>query len=439
MPNNSGSTAHASDSFEKVGPIHLEDGVRKFHFWTFMYASFICIAMLAGMNFLQSYILTEHLNVPVDQQGAITGNLAFWTEIVAILLIVPFGILSDRIGRRPVMVIGTLFVAGGYALFPFAETVLELTLYRVVFAVGAAALSALIAIVGNDYTLEVSRGRLFGFMGLMNGLGVIFMSVVVAGIPAVLTARGVDPVAAGAAMFLTAASLCVLSALIFSRGLKGGLPIAPTDKPPMRILLTSGIRAAVNPRIALAYGAAFAGRSDNAIKGLFVSLWAVQVAPLAGMSVPEALAGAGRLMGIMGAVILLWTPIFGVILDRVNRVAGMAIAMGLAGAGYTSMMFVENPLAAGSIPLFILLGIGQGSAMIASVTLVGQEAEPKERGTVVATSGLFGAIGILVASVAGGRLFDAYGPASPFVMVGVVQLVLFVFAVLLILSGKSRT
>ncbi len=38
-----------SEESLKVGPVALMPGVRKFNFWTFMYAAFICIAMLAGM------------------------------------------------------------------------------------------------------------------------------------------------------------------------------------------------------------------------------------------------------------------------------------------------------------------------------------------------------------------------------------------------------
>jgi MFS family permease len=193
--------------------------------------------------------------------------------------------------------------------------------------------------------------------------------------------------------------------------------------------LLAGARAARNPRIVLSYLAAFAGRSDNAIKGLFVSVWVLQVAPDAGISPPQAFAHAGKLMGLMGAVTLVWMPLFGFVLDRLNRVTGMAVAMLLAAVGYCSMGFISSPLDNAVLPFFVLLAIGQGSAIIASVTLLGQEASAAERGTIVATNAWFGAVGILVATLLGGYLFDAIGPAAPFVMLGLFQTVVFVFAV----------
>jgi MFS family permease len=187
----------------------------------------------------------------------------------------------------------------------------------------------------------------------------------------------------------------------------------------------------------LSYLAAFAGRSDNAIKGLFISAWVVQVAPESGFAIPEAMGQAGKLMGLMGAVTLVWTPIFGVVLDKLNRVTGMALAMALAAVGYTSMGFITSPLDNAMLPAFVILAIGQGSAIIASVTLVGQEASPEERGTVVATNGWCGAVGILITSLLGGYLFDRVSPAAPFVMIGLFQVCVLLFALYVRLTAPG--
>ena len=51
-------------------------------------------------------------------------------EIIAILSVSFFGVLSARIGRRPVMVFGTMVVALGFALFPYATNNNELFIFR---------------------------------------------------------------------------------------------------------------------------------------------------------------------------------------------------------------------------------------------------------------------------------------------------------------------
>jgi MFS family permease len=287
----------------------------------------------------------------------------------------------------------------------------------------------LIAIIANDYPAESSRGTLIGISGSMNGVGVLFMTLVITQIPAVLTAGGMDGVTAGRIMFLVVAVLCLSSAVWFRIGLMPGTPRLEEEQPPWKVLMLSGFKAARNPRISLSYGAAFIGRADVAITGMFLTLWALAAAPEAGLTSAEALAKGGMLLGIISVIGIVWVGIFGLILDRLNRVTGLAIAMGIAGAGYSSMWFVTSPLDYAMLPWFTLLSLGQTSVMVASVTLVGQEAAAAERGTIVAMNGFFGSIGIFLAFAVGGRLFDAVGPSAPFIMAGVVQLILVVVAV----------
>ena len=102
--------------FEHLGPIQLMPGISKTNVIVKIYAAGIMVATFTGMSFLNAYILEEHLGIPRGQQGTLSGDLTFWTEIVSLLLMGPMGVLSDRIGRRPVFVFGLVMVSLGYAL-----------------------------------------------------------------------------------------------------------------------------------------------------------------------------------------------------------------------------------------------------------------------------------------------------------------------------------
>jgi MFS family permease len=85
-------------------------------------------------------------------------------------------------------------------------------------------------------------------------------------------------------------------------------------------------------------------------------------------------------------------------------------------------------------PAGILLGIGQMSAITASQTLIGQEAPAENRGTVIGLFSFFGAAGVMFITSIGGRLYDAIDPTAPFILIAVVNAVLFICA--LLLRGK---
>ena len=92
-------------------------------------------------------------------------------------------------------------------------------------------------------------------------------------------------------------------------------------------------------------------------------------------------------------------------------------------------IFIDNPLDSNAYFFFPILGIAQVSCFFASQALDGQEAPMIERGSVLGVFGLCGAFGILLWTVIGGRLFDQWIPAGPFVLAGIGNLLVFVFAV----------
>src|SRR5690606_35830556 len=103
-----------------------------------------------------------------------------------------------------------------------------------------------------------------------------------------------------------AAAIGLVSVLVLARGLRPGTGTAPEQQAGWRQLATAGLRGARNPRILLSYGCAFTGRADVALKGTFVSMWALVAAPAAGLTPADALGRGGMMLGIMGAVALVW-------------------------------------------------------------------------------------------------------------------------------------
>ena len=146
---------------------------------------------------------------------------------------------------------------------------------------------------------------------------------------------------------------------------------------------------------------------------MFFTLWAIQDGFKRGMNPGESMARYGIMIIIMNTVSLIAAPIFGTFIDRVNRVTALIVALCFASAGYLSMGLITSPLDFAMAPYFIIISMGSGFMMKSSLSLVGQEAPIRERGSVVAMAGMFGAIGILIFTKWGGILFDDLGSVGP--------------------------
>ena len=123
----------------RFGPVQLAPGYSPWNARTYLFAAFITIGMLAFVSFIQPYLLNANLKVPQDEQGRVLGLLGFSGELVSLLLVAPFGALSDKIGRRPVYALGFLWLAAGFFLYPLAQTLPQLLACAVFFSVGVAA------------------------------------------------------------------------------------------------------------------------------------------------------------------------------------------------------------------------------------------------------------------------------------------------------------
>ena len=419
----------------RIGAIHLVSGIGKLNGWAFLFAMFFVGILAPYINFAQPYILSEHLAIPQAEQGAVSGDLAFWSEVVMVLLSGIMGAWSDRVGRRFVFAIGLSVVGVSYLLYPLAESYQELLFYRLVYALGMAAIGAMSIALMSEYPENRSRGKLAALVGVLSTFGVMFVVAVLAPLPARFVEGGASAVDAGRYAYWIAFVIALLGALTAWRGLSKSAGVRNASLSLMQRVRIGVSAARSNPLIALSYSGAFVGRTDLVVVVVFLSLWISHACAEQGIGPEEALVQAGVMLGVVQLAGLLFMPIMGVLVDRINRVVALAMATGLALVGYTWLGLLDQPMGPQAYPAAVILGMGQASAILTAMALVGQEVNERDTGAVSGLFSLFGAVGILVSTKVGGTLFDTWMPGAPFVITGLANGVIALGALAMIARG----
>ena len=277
---------------------------------------------------------------------------------------------------------------------------------------------------------------------ILNAFGVLGFAIVLGNLPSILESNGYEAIDAAKTTMLTAAIIGLISAFIFYKGLKGGVPEDSEEvaqsKPGTKELVSVGLKSIVNPKIALAYGATFLARADVSINGLFISQWAITSGYAMGLSPSESIGKVVPVIVATNLISMIWAFLFGVIIDRIDRVHAMVIAMGMGFVSYGLVFFVDSPLNYSNLPIFILISCSAIGTVIATASLIGQEAPLRQRGTVIGFSSFFGAIGILVATAIGGRLFDL-SPMGPFLLIASINALLFIASIIISIKSTNGT
>jgi MFS family permease len=425
-----GGDAPIDRSGRRFGPIWLVPGVTTLNAVSFAFAAYTTIGLLTFIATGTPYVLNANLGIPIEDQGQYTGDFQLLNEIILLLVFAPAGVLADRIGRRGVYAVGLLAMGLAYVLYPLSSSIFELGVYRVIYAVGIGLATGMLGTLLADYPQDISRGKMVAFVGILNGVGVVTVTFTIARLPGILADAGYPPLDAGRYAHWVAAGFCFLTAVIVSRGLQKGSPVNKDEQPPLKDVVLAGFTEGRNPRIALAYACAFIARSDLVVLGTFTTLWGQTAGIEQGLDPARAAARGAQIFGTASLAALLWLPILGSIVDRMNRVTGVALCMSIAVAGFMSTLMIDDALDRASLGWFAFLGIGQISAFLGATVLISAEAPARARGAVIGMFNVFGAIGIIVSVGVGGRLFDAFQPAAPFVFIGLITLPVVLFALI---------
>ncbi|MCB1710694.1 MAG: MFS transporter, partial [Halioglobus sp.] len=343
-----------------------------------------------------------------------------------------WGSLSDRIGRRLVTAAGFVLIAAGIFMYGCARDIPGLLIGRVIYSAGIAAISTMLITLMADYVSNPSRGRATGYLGIMNGLGAMTAALFLLKLPAMFKSGGMDAEGAAFATYATMATVTLAIGAVMFFGLRGGRQAFHGRKTPMLHQLREGIAEGRRPIIALAYSASFVARGNLAVVGTFFTLWAsVYGSSELGMTSAEAIKKGGGILAISYMASLLSAPLFGMMVDRMNRVSALAMSLLVGATGYGSTYWLQDPFGLPAIASLVLIGMAEVGCIITSGVLIAEQAPDRLRGSVVGVFTLTGAIGILVASVVGGYLFDHWQQTGPFVFFGLISAAVLLWALLL--------
>jgi MFS family permease len=123
--------------------------------------------------------------------------------------------------------------------------------------------------------------------------------------------------------------------------------------------------------------------------------------------------GISQMMGLVAS------PVFGILADKIGRVRAVILATSLTAVAFTATLLISNPLSGIMIVLGLFLGFVQISGIITGGALVAQHAPEAVRGSVMGFYGFCGALGIMLAFLLGGWLFDHWAYQGPFVLAAI--------------------
>jgi len=327
--------------------------------------------------------------------GAILAVFSLMQFVATALL----GKLSDRVGRRPIILTTTLINAAGYTLFAFAGSYWVLLLSRVVSGFAGGNISAAQAYIA-DITSPAERSRGMGIVGAAFGIG-FSLGPAIGGFAAHYggpTAPGLVAVALSLANFVSAYVILAES-----------LGHEHRVKRPLFDLRHLG-EAIARPRL----------------RPLMI-VWVLVPFAFAGYTVAlplhagTALGWKERELGILFTLIgITAATVQGYLFGKIVRHTGERVLV-IAGTFGMALAIAVVPLLRTSGALYawtFVLAFANSVFAPAATGLVSVYADPKEQGTILGAAQAIGALGRTAGPPAVGSVYDAVSATAGFLVAG---------------------
>ncbi len=321
--------------------------------------------------------------------SGLTVGLLFASFSLAQLLCAPLlGRLSDRIGRKPVIVISLIGTAIGSFITGAAGVLWLLFAGRIVDGASGGSLSVAQAAVA-DLAPEADRPRLIGLLGAAFGVGFVLG-------PAI---GGLAALGGPHVPFYVAGVLATINAV-------AAIIRLPETRRPGDHVRRPGFTTPVSPILRhLAIVGFMTVVAFTSFEATF-SLFGDRRFGLTEASSAAVFLGVGLvLVAIQGGA-------YGRLVERfgTQRLLALGLGMLIAGLAVTSVAKVWPVL----IIALLLLAVGQGCASPSITSLVTQHAPPDRRGEALGFQQSAYAVGRVVGPPAAGAMFDRVGIWSPY-------------------------
>jgi len=337
---------------------------------------------------------------------ALVGDTGALFSLMMFIFTPFWGTLSDRFGRRPVILIALAISALSYVLFAHAMTLSVLIISRMLTGVGSGNITAAQAYI-TDITPPEGRAKAMGLIGAAFGLGFIF------GPPLgsfVFDKLGVEWVG------YVAAIMCLLNMLAVWLFLPESLKNKVTDRKIRIKPVTSAIKALQEPRFRDLFIISFIYITAFSMMQMTIAMFWYDDYALdkTGIGYMFALVGVGS--AIVQGTMLGWLQrTFG---ERNLMIYGaLMVAIGIGMIGFIPVEFFL-PL---SILSIALLSLGNGCLNPTLLSQLSRNAEQHEQGEVLGMNQSFGSLARIAGPAIGGRLYEL-SHGLPYITAGVIML-----------------
>jgi MFS family permease len=347
--------------------------------------------------------------------GTITGFIVTSYTIAQLLSAPLWGKFSDRVGRRPTLMIALAASGIAYLIFGFAHSLLLLFLSRLVQGAGGGTVGVIQAYVA-DSTEPKDRTRALGWLSATTNLGVVIGPVLGSFAVALGTSNALNTRATisigHAAPGILAATLCLINIIFAARYLTesrssdhatagdGGEPARKSRQAIWQVISRSGEPAS---RLIWIYAIAIgAFQGTFAVLALFLNVRFQVTAQMIGYFFMYT--GA---ISVFTRVLLL-----GRMVDWLGEAKLSRLGLVLLAAGVIGMPLSGN---LGILALTVaLIPLGTAFTFPCVTALLSRVVSQRERGLYMGMQQTYGGITRAIAPVLFGRAFDTLGPASPY-------------------------